>query len=322
MVESFERGSQLVMVRNPHYWRKGEDGQALPYLDKIVMRYMPDGNSRVLGLQNGDLDVALSVALSQAGQVKAMDGVTLEVSPSYRLDYVYLNHSKKPFDDKRIRLAANYAANREAMMKAVYFGYGELANSFMPKVNFWSADVPAIPYDLAKAEALVKEAKYDGTPIQLMISTGNSASRQIATILQSAWAKVGLNTEIIEYDSGTSFGMVQKGDYQAYVSYITSDINDSDELATVQADYNGPTKSFFSFYKNDEVLGLLAKARQESDDAKRAELYAKIQEIVYNDGYSVPLNFLPYVNGYQSKVQNWRNIAVGWWWMRDMWIDQ
>jgi peptide/nickel transport system substrate-binding protein len=322
MVESFERGSQLVMVRNPHYWRKGEDGQALPYLDKIVMRYMPDGNSRVLGLQNGDLDVALSVALSQAGQVKAMDGVTLEVSPSYRLDYVYLNHSKKPFDDKRIRLAANYAANREAMMKAVYFGYGELANSFMPKVNFWSADVPAIPYDLAKAEALVKEAKYDGTPIQLMISTGNSASRQIATILQSAWAKVGLNTEIIEYDSGTSFGMVQKGDYQAYVSYITSDINDSDELATVQADYNGPTKSFFSFYKNDEVLGLLAKARQESDDAKRAELYAKIQEIVYNDGYSVPLNFLPYVNGYQSKVQNWRNIAVGWWWLRDMWIDQ
>jgi peptide/nickel transport system substrate-binding protein len=207
-------------------------------------------------------------------------------------------------------------------MKAVYFGYGELANSFMPKVNFWSADVPAIPYDLAKAEALVKEAKYDGTPIQLMISTGNSASRQIATILQSAWAKVGLNTEIIEYDSGTSFGMVQKGDYQAYVSYITSDINDSDELATVQADYNGPTKSFFSFYKNDEVLGLLAKARQESDDAKRAALYAKIQEIVYNDGYSVPLNFLPYVNGYQSKVQNWRNIAVGWWWLRDMWIDQ
>ena len=76
--------------------------------------------------------------LNQAASVKAMDGVTLEVSPSYRLDYVYLNHAKKPIDDKRIRLALNYAANRDAIMKAVFFGYGEKPNSFMPKVNFWS----------------------------------------------------------------------------------------------------------------------------------------------------------------------------------------
>ena len=70
-----------------------------------------------------------------------MDGVSLEVSPSYRLDYVYLNHAKKPIDDKRIRLALNYATNHDALMKAVFFGYGEKPNSFMPKVNFWSPNV-------------------------------------------------------------------------------------------------------------------------------------------------------------------------------------
>ena len=63
---------------------------------------------------------------------------------------------------------------------------------------------------------------------------------------------------------------------------------------------------------------LLAQARSEGDNGKRAAIYEQIQEIVYNDGYSVPLNFLPYVNGYRNDVQNWKNIAVGWWWLKNM----
>ena len=180
----------------------------------------------------------------------------------------------------------------------------------------------AIPYDLDKAAALVKEAGYDGTPIQLMVDTGNAASRQTATILQASWKKIGLNVEIVEFDNGTAFGMTEKGEYQAYVSYITSDINDSDELATLQGDGTGATRGFFSNYNNPEVNKLLAEARTEGDAAKRAALYAKVQDIVYNDGYSVPLNFLPYVNGYSDDLKNWKNITVGWWWLKSMWLDK
>lgn len=321
-VESYERGTQIIMSANPHYWRMGADGKPLPYVDKAILKYVPESNSRVLGLQNGDFDVILALPLNQAEAVKAMEGTTLEVSPSFRLDYVYLNHAKKPLDDKRIRLALNYAANREAIMKAVYFGYGEIPNSYMPKVNFWSDKVEKIPFDIEKAKQLVQEAGYDGTPIQLMVDTGNAPFRTIATILQQGWSQAGLKVEIVEYDVGTAFSMTQKGEYQAYVSYITSDINDDDELASIQADGTGATAAFFSNYKNEEVTKLLAEARQTSDKAKRAELYGKVQGIVYADGYSVPINFLPYVNGHKTYVQNWKNIAVGWWWLRDVWLNK
>jgi peptide/nickel transport system substrate-binding protein len=321
-VESYERGTQVVLTPNPHYWRVGADGKRLPYVDKAILKYVPESNSRVLGLQNGDFDVALAAPLNQAASVKAMDGVSLEVSPSFRLDYVFLNQAKKPLDDKRIRLALNYAANRDAIMKAVYFGYGEIPNSYMPKVAFWSDKVAKIPFDIDKAKQLVQEAGYDGTPIQLMVDTGNASFRTVATILQQGWKQAGLNVEIVEFDVGTAFSMSQKGDYQAYVSYITSDINDDDELASIQADGTGATASFFSNYKSDEVTKLLAEARQTSDKAKRAELYGKVQDIVYNDGYSVPINFLPYVNGYRTYVQNWKNITTGWWWLRDVWLNK
>ena len=192
----------------------------------------------------------------------------------------------------------------------------------MPQVNFWSDKVEPILYDLDKAKALVKEAGYDGTPIKLMVDTGNAPFKQIATILQDGWTQAGLKVEIVEFDTGTSFDMTQKGNYQAYVSYITSDINDDDELATLEGDYHGSTEAFFSRYKNDQVVALLAQARQTSDKGKRAELYGKIQDIVYHDAYSVPLNFLPYVNAYQNKVKNWHNITVGWWWLRQVWLDR
>jgi peptide/nickel transport system substrate-binding protein len=319
-VKSYERGSQLVLVPNEHYWKKAPDGKPFPYLDQVTLKYVPESNSRVLGLQNGDFDVATSIPPNQAAQVKAMDGVTLEVAPSYRLDYVYLNHSKPPLDNKNFRLALNYAANREAIMKAVYFGYGEIANSFMPKVNFWSDKVQAIPFDIEKAKSLLKEANYNGETLHLMVDTGNAPSRQIATILQQGWKQAGINADIVEYDAGTSFSMVQKGDYETYVSYITSDINDSDELASLEADQSGTTESFFTRYKSDEVQGLLKQARETGDKDKRADLYAKIQDIVVHDGYSVPLNFLPYINAYHNNVQNWRNIAVGWWWLDQVWL--
>ena len=82
------------------------------------------------------------------------------------------------------------------------------------------------------------------------------------------------------------------------------------------------TNAFFSWYKNDEVVDLLAKARATSVEAERAELYRQIQDIVYHDGYSVPLNFLPYVAAYGPQVKNWRDITVGWWWLKNVWLAQ
>lgn len=321
-VEEYERGSRVVLTRNPHYYAKGADGQPLPYLDRVEMLYVPESNARVLGLRNGDYDVIQTVPFNQAKQMEGGSDLVLEAQPIFRLDYVYLNHGKAPLDKKEIRLAMNYAADREAILKAVYFGYGETPNSYMPKVNFHSDAVEKIPYDLEKAKALVQEAGYDGTPIELMVDTGNAPFRQIATILQQGWQAAGLKVDIVEYDVGTAFGRTQKGEHQAYVSYITSDINDTDELAVIQADFNSGTNSFFSWYNNPEVSDLLAKARAASDPAERAAHYAKVQDIVYHDGYSVPLNFVPAVNAFQPYVKGWRQLANGWWWIKDVWVEK
>jgi peptide/nickel transport system substrate-binding protein len=318
VVEEYARGSRLVLAKNPDYWEKGQDGQPLPYVDKVEMRYVPDSNARVLGLRNGDFDAIASVPFNQAESLKEAADLKLEQVPIFRLDYVYTNHKAKPLDSKDLRLALNHAADREAIMKVVYFGYGEIPNSYMPKVNFHSDSVERIPYDLEKAKELVKSSGYKGQTLKLMVDTGNAPSKQIATILQQGWTDAGLKVEIVEYDVGTAFDMSSKGDYMLYVSYITSDINDTDELATLQADGRGSTKSFFSNYRNDAVGKMLDQAREEADPSARAELYAKVQDTVYHDGYSIPLNFSPMLNAYHAQIAGWQTAKNGWWWLKDV----
>jgi ABC-type dipeptide transport system, periplasmic component len=73
-VDSYERGSQVVLVPNPNYWQMGEDGKPLPYLDKVVLKYVPESNSRVLGLRNGDFDAIIAVPLNQAPRSRRWTG--------------------------------------------------------------------------------------------------------------------------------------------------------------------------------------------------------------------------------------------------------
>jgi peptide/nickel transport system substrate-binding protein len=254
-----------------------------------------------------------------------MENVTLEVAPIYYLAYVYVNHSVAPLDSREFRLALNYATDRDAILRNVYFGYGEIPNSFMPKMNFWSADVPVIPYDIEKAKELVAQSGYNGETIDILISSGDSMGKQAATMMQQSWAEAGINSQISEMDGGAIWDMVVNGTYMVNVSGISSDINDDDELATLQADTRAPGDfhGFFSYYESEEVSDLLAQARQATDPVVRAGIYKQVQEIVYyQDGYNIPLNFLPYVNSYYNRVHGWQTLTVGWWWLKDVWMDQ
>ena len=133
----------------------------------------------------------------------------------------------------------------------------------MPKVNFRSDNVAVIPFDLEKAKELVQKSGYDGTPIQIMVDTGNAPFRARSRPSCSRAGKLPVSrVEIVEFDVGTAWTMSTKGEYQAYVSYITSDINDTDELATIQADVNGGRSAFFTWYNNEEVQKLLTEARR------------------------------------------------------------
>jgi len=323
-VAEYKRGDRVVLVPNPHYWKLGADCKPLPYLDKVTVPYVPESNSRVLGLRNGDFTVIDNVPFSEGKSFETEKDLSLKADEIYKLDYLYINHQRPPLDNKDFRLALNYATDRQAILDMVFFGYGQLPNGFTPKMNFWDKNVPLIPYDPAKAKELVQKSGYDGKVIEIMVPAGDAPRKQAATILKQTWAAVGINANIVELDIGAAWEKVTKGEYDVEVNYITSDINDDDELATFQGDFwaAGESHAFYSWYQNKDVTDLLAKARQTSDPAERAKYYSQIQQTGYWDGYSVPFNYTPALTARWNYVQNWRTLTDGWWWLDQVWLNK
>ena len=160
MVESYERGSTVVLKANPHYWDMGADGKPLPYLEGVELRYVPRKQlprSRLCA--TATMTSSRQSPSTRRSRSRRDSKLVVKSTPIFRLDYVYLNHQKPPLANKDFRLALNYAADREAILKAVYFGYGEVPNSYMPKVNFHSDTVPLIPFDPEKAKELVQNVR-------------------------------------------------------------------------------------------------------------------------------------------------------------------
>ena len=119
----------LKMKKNEHYWKPG-----LPKIDTITYRSVPENGARIAMLQAGEAQFIYPVPPEM---IKALDNsptVTVFNEPSILVRYVALNNMRKPFNDPRVRLALNYAIDKQAFAKVVFSGYADPMDSPMPQV--------------------------------------------------------------------------------------------------------------------------------------------------------------------------------------------
>ena len=140
----------MVLKPNPGYWVAGQ-----PYVDEVDMRVVQDDSARVLQLRSGDVDIALSIPLSQTAGLEGVEGVTVSKVAIYGTAAIVPNLHKVPaLADVNVRLAMSLAVDRQAMVDALLFGNGQPAQSpfYGPGILYWTPEF-AVPYDLEKAKA-------------------------------------------------------------------------------------------------------------------------------------------------------------------------
>lgn len=283
---------EVVLEKNPDYWQAG-----VPYLDGLTFKVLTDSNARVLQLQGGDLDIATLVPYNQLESFRADPAYTVYTENVARIDYVAINNTRPPFDDKKLRQAMNYAVNKDAIIQNVLFGNGELATSFLPKMPGRDPNSPGYPYDLEKAKTLVAEsAGKDGFEGEYFINGANTVDSQIAQLVANDLAQIGGKITISPVDGNTileklfsTFDLDLCGS-----AYYTTDIIDPDELASFAVLGEGGSGAVGTQYNNPEANKLILDAQIETDPDKRQELYDQIQAIHLEDA---PYIFLFYPGG-------------------------
>ncbi|HEX2323708.1 MAG TPA: ABC transporter substrate-binding protein [Streptosporangiaceae bacterium] len=315
----WHKGSALKLLRNTHYWEKGK-----PYLNSVTWTNVGNDNTRELQLKGGQAQIDEFPAWSTVSSLKSTAGVNMHLFNSTRTDYLPFNEFRKPFQDVHVRRAISLAINRPALVKAVLFGNGEPANSFMPpQVPFYQKATHGLQYDLAAAKAeMAKSSVPHGFTTSILIGAGNSDARTVATILQSELKPLGIKLTIKQEDPNTAFTDEQNLKYDMTLSYWTMDIADPDELVTFAVDPKSGAKSFFTGYNNPQVVKDTHAAERTLSMSNRQDLYNSIQDHAASDAFMAFLYYSPYAYATTSKVHGFFVTPLGNYHMENVWLSK
>ncbi|MFP4484667.1 MAG: ABC transporter substrate-binding protein [Spirochaetota bacterium] len=296
----WESNTRVTVVKNQDYWG-GEPG-----MDQIVFRPITDGNTRVNEMLSGGVDLMVEVPPDSVATFEEQEDFTVYEQVGPHVWFLILNLREGPFTDQRVRQAANYAIDKEALVENVLQGTATVADSPIAPAFDWAYndDLEPYPYDPDRARELIQEAGAEGAEVTFYVTEGGSGMLDpvpMGTSIQADLEAVGLDVSIETYEWNTFLGRVNPGlEGKADMAEMAWMTNDPDTLPflTLRTDAFPEEGGFNSgYYSNSEVDRLLEQARTATDRERRAELYREVQEIVYEDA--------PWVF-----VANWKQNAV------------
>lgn len=306
MVEDWLRGDRVILKKNTEYW-----DAANVSLDGVEWISIPDDNTRMLAVQAGELDAAIYVPFSRVNELKRDENLSVVINPSTREDHLLLNHEHAPLDNVKVRQAIDFAIDKQSIVDTVAFGQGEVANSYIPRGSLYHIEDNGVRgYDPEKAKALLAEAGVGEVTLDYVVNAGNEVDEQIAVLLQQQLGAVGIQANLQKVDASQSWDMLVSGDYDVSVMYWTNDILDPDQKTTFVLGHD-VNMNYMTRYNNEEVKQLVADARLERDEAKRAEMYAQIQKLAKADAHWIDLYYSPYISVTRKGVENFGQNPLG-----------
>lgn len=293
VLENWEPGVEFAMRANDQYW--GEQ----PYFKKVILQIIPSSTDRALLLQQGSVDVAADLSLSEMQSIEGAEGVKIVSIPSREQLVVGLNNQMEPFTDPTVRQALAYAVPYDTIVNDVYGGAAGLPQGVFPGNSEWHDSNVEWPYttDLDKARELLAEAGYaDGFEFTLAIQQGISTMEEIAVILQDSFRQIGVDMSIDKQSAAVFQEHMAKKEQPAWMRPVLAYVDDPFYMMFLS--YQTGQVVNWQNYSNERIDEITDELAVTIDQEERRALSTEAQEIMTED---LPLLFLAETN---------RNIAT------------
>lgn len=282
-LKEWVENDKVVLVPNENYWG------TVPSVDSLTVLSVPEAGTRTAGLQTGEYDVVYPMTADQIAAVSGDTNITITSTPSNIMRYVTLNADVEALSDVRVRQAINYAVDKDAYVAVMYAGYATIADSVFPSTISYYKSHDVYKFDVAKAKELMAEAGYaDGFDLTIWCDNTTQEIKG-ATFIKQQLAQIGINVEVVPYDIGSMDADIYVERDQAtiqmwYVNWSASNFSaDSTVRALLYSGMEPPTSANTAYYENAEFDKALDDALMTSDPAVQAELYAKCQDLAWEE---------------------------------------
>lgn len=308
-LKSWEQGGTVTLTKNQNYWQAGK-----PDLDEISFTVVPDENQRVQQLLAGQIDVIDNLPPVRFAELSKNSDVTVTRGESWVIQILQFNTKDPHFSDVHVRRAVDQAIDRAALAKATSFGTSPEGASLLPPTSaYFDPKTPVLSHSVEAAKAeLAKTAYPNGFETTIFTPSGDQVRAQQAQIIQSQLAEIGIKVNIESLDPAVIREQTHAGNYQFRLQESISDVSDPNIFLSYHLiPEDGGSDSYWTFYNNDKLTGILRKARVEQNTDKRGELYREAQAIIAADVPIIPLVYQSRLIAARSNVEGVVSIPNG-----------
>ena len=266
------------LVRNEH-WYAGK-----PLLDAVEVRRFDEPEAMANALLSGEIDLASNVGTVAAGMADGRDGIQVVRRPDNLAMPVVMRVADGPYADPRVRAAFRLAVDREAMVRQVLSGHGSVANDIVGTADpMYARDIPQRKRDLAKANKLLDEARFDRSKTYPLVTTDEVPGlAESATLFANQMQKVGVTLQVVKQESSTFLGQ-SKGRAPLYTSYWGT--NDSVVYCAGKLMLSNSSSNEAAWH-DPTFDGIYRDAISTPDINRRKQLLHQMQKIEYDSsGY-------------------------------------
>ena len=315
-LKEYKPGESVVLERNPYYWRAApESGKSLPYLGGIEFRLLPDEGAQLARFVAGDLDVLNRLSMNAVSYLESKGAAVTDLGPGFEYNFLCFNLSPRApklawFGSREFRQALSLAADRDGMAQVVFQGRATpIWGHVSPGNSEWySSRVPHPARSIPQAKELLKRAGFrwnassqlvdaGGARVEfsILVSTSSPERVQMATMLQSDFAQLGISV------------IVSPLEFRSMLDRVTNTRQFDTVLLGLGGGDGGPNSEMNVWLSSGgthlwnpnqkqpsseweaEIDGLMERQMVALNAAERKELYGRVQEIVVEQS---PMIFL------------------------------
>jgi peptide/nickel transport system substrate-binding protein len=257
---------------------------------------IPDESTRLAALKRGEVDIAYSITGPLAEELKRTSG--LKLTPTYFTFTVWLMFTeqwdpKSPWHDRRLRLAANLAIDRQGINQAAYLGYSKPSYSFVPQAMEYFWPPPPYPYDPKRARQLLAEAGYpnglDAGDLSAEAIYGAAIGEPVVNYLQAAGIRLKLRL------------LERVGFYQELgekkLRPVVQNGSGASGNAPTRIEVNAVTGGRYAYGAYPDIDGLFSEQANEMNPRVRRQLLDKIQQMIHERVMFAPVIEPAFLNG-------------------------
>lgn len=314
MLSEYKQGEVAVFVRNPHYWG------TKPNVDKLVVKIIPDSESRVVAFEKGELNLIYgkgNISIDAFKQLQASGKYETKLSGPLATRALAVNSNKGATKELKVRQAIQHAVNKEAFIKGVLFGTEHKADTLLA-ANFPYCNLGLQPYEYseAKAKSLLAEAGWQEVPgkefrekdgqvleVEFCFPSTDAIQKSLAEVLQGDLKKIGMKVKLTAEEPGAIFQRQKDGNFNLISNDTWGAPSDPHSLvgsmrepahADYQAQLGLPMKA--------EIDRKASAVLVSTDEAKRQELYREILTTLHEQAVYLPLSYLTNIAVYSKNI--------------------